>query len=368
MASKKTGVLMLLDQLNMGGTETHVMAVTRELLSKGISVVIAGRPGSIKHEFQALGCPVYTKFPRDKHSISKFLYRIVRNERIGIIHGHMSASGKFGASLSRKLKLPFVFSVHGTYYHLNSLRNILNHANVTVSVSLPVKRWVQQTGRSSVLIPNGIDINHFRYQRKDDLHKKQNLSTEGPLVVYAGRLAWEKARICKMLIEACKELRGGRFPSLQLAIAGNGVHYENIRNLANDSQADKDGYFISLLGQCEDMPAIYSAADCVVGTGRVALEAMACECPVIAAGSRGFCGLVEPSRYNEAWLQYFGDHDANEPNSKEHFVESLVRVLSSENHCLYWGQEGRKYVAKNFEISTQALKLMDIYRSLNPLL
>lgn len=57
----------------------------------------------------------------------------------------------------------------------------------------------------------------------------------------------------------------------------------------------------------------YYAADVIVGTGRVALEAMACAKPVVAAGVAGYCGVVKPQNIDKVIQCHFGDHGAFVP-------------------------------------------------------
>lgn len=56
-------------------------------------------------------------------------------------------------------------------------------------------------------------------------------------------------------------------------------------------------------------------SDCVVKTGRAALEAMSSERAVIATGSKGFLGLINPKEYKGLYY-YFGDHKHLEDWSK----------------------------------------------------
>ena len=56
-------------------------------------------------------------------------------------------------------------------------------------------------------------------------------------------------------------------------------------------------------------------ADCVVGTGRVAIEAIACKKPVFAAGNNGYFGLLNCDNIENAWRVYFGDHKSLKSNN-----------------------------------------------------
>jgi glycosyltransferase involved in cell wall biosynthesis len=362
--SHKLKVLMLLDKLNVGGTETYVIAVTKELLQQGIEVVIAGRTGALKEEFLKMGCPVYTKFPNRKKDIIKKLHYIIKKHRINLLHSHQTPSGLYAKSLSSLLKIPLVFTVHGSYYHKKSLKKILKPPTKTISVSPPIQYWLNGYKIKNSLIPNGIDTHVYSY-KKDSLLLKEELGIpeEASVLVYAGRLAWEKGDICKSFIDAGLELRDV-FHSLQLVIVGGGIHEENIKSYVASVHQKTGVKFIHQLGARKDMDSLYSMSDCVVGTGRVALEAMACERPVIAWGTRGLYGLVTPDHLSEAWSYYFGDHKADQLKGES--LSSLLKtVLLSEDERKVWGQKGREFVLQNFNISNIVKEIVEFYRSTN---
>jgi glycosyltransferase involved in cell wall biosynthesis len=79
------------------------------------------------------------------------------------------------------------------------------------------------------------------------------------------------------------------------------------------------------------MATVYKNADCVVGTGRVALEAMACKRPVVAVGCEGFFGVVNSLNLDEAWACYFGDHSAIQPSSRALIRSAILEVLKGKD-------------------------------------
>jgi L-malate glycosyltransferase len=118
---------------------------------------------------------------------------------------------------------------------------------------------------------------------------------------------------------------------------------------------------VHFLGEQMDMCSLYSISDCVVGIGRVTLEAMSCRCPVVAVGTSGFFGALEPARFNEGWIHYFGDHTAPYPLSSSRIRHSLQDILNSHGKSEWYGVSGRKYVKKYFRIDVVTTQVMDVY-------
>ena len=58
-------VLLVLDGLDLGGTETHVLSLAKEMGCRGIHVVIASRGGQMEESFRPIRCPMYKiDFPK----------------------------------------------------------------------------------------------------------------------------------------------------------------------------------------------------------------------------------------------------------------------------------------------------------------
>ena len=73
----------------------------------------------------------------------------------------------------------------------------------------------------------------------------------------------------------------------------------------------------------------YRDSDLIIGTARVALEAMSCEKPVIAAGNSGYVGLITPDNFMQAWKVYFGDHDFLAYSTASHVYRDIESVLTN---------------------------------------
>lgn len=59
-------ILMLIDQLNVGGTETHVLSLTKQLFQEGVKVVIGTSGGPHLDTFESSGLEVaYLPFQSD---------------------------------------------------------------------------------------------------------------------------------------------------------------------------------------------------------------------------------------------------------------------------------------------------------------
>ncbi|UOF90730.1 glycosyltransferase [Fodinisporobacter ferrooxydans] len=368
----KIRLLIVLDGFFVGGTETQVLTVARELMKTGVHVVIVGKHGPLYDSFVNIGCSIYlidfpisiSVTPSKWLTISKELQNIIEKENINVIHAHQTTSARFVVSISKKLGIPLVFTVHGTYYDKDVLKSILKNTTRVISVSLPTFDWLKSKDISSIIIPNCIDTELYKPILNKDIRETYNISKNEPVVLYAGRLAWEKADICIRMLHACKYLQREQMPDLRVLIAGDGIGFKEIKQVVDRIHGEAGTEFIHALGIQFDMAPLYSISNCVVGTGRVALEAMACKCPVIAAGGRGLFGLVKPSNYTQAWQCYFGDHKADREVTEVSLAVSLATVLLDSEERKSLGEHGREYVKNNFNSCQVSQKILELYISL----
>jgi glycosyltransferase involved in cell wall biosynthesis len=364
MSEKKPRILMTIDAFHVGGTETHLLSITKELLRQGIPVVVmASKSGALSDEFLSLGCPVYIGFNESKKSKEK-IRQIIREHNVNIIHSH-DLTACLVHPIAKELGIPQIYIMHGIYLIPDNLLDL--HSIHFVSVSPPIYDWLQSIGISSTLIPNGIDLKEYTFVENSQLRRDLNIPEGAPVVLYVSRLGdARKSEICKLFLEASIQLRNERFPSLHIVVAGesiNKTHLQPLISLVESAHSSSNEKFIHMLGKRRDLPELYSIANCVVGTGRVALEAMACERVVIAVGYDGFFGIVRPKTFNKAWLYYFGDHKSIRPYTSDRIAADLKRVLLSPSRQTRWGKQGRDFIAQNFEIESVVNQLLGLYSS-----
>ncbi|AHV96402.1 glycosyltransferase [Paenibacillus sabinae] len=369
-------ILMVLDQFNIGGTETHVLTCVRELLRNGVHVVVAGKRGEMCDAFAALGCPVYEiNFVTNEHIINEAdeqkiisqLKQIINTEGITAVHIHQLPSGTFAAKAADQLCIPRLWTLHMLLPYTIDEFELIKSSAAVVCVSPSIMKQLPVKDMSVQLIPNGIDTVQFNYRSliQSDLRDELGIPKGAPVIMYAGRLSWEKADICRDIIEACRQLRAESYPDLNLLVTGEGRHSEGIKSLVDVIHKETKGNFIHLLGNTLNMSSYYSICDVFLGTGRAALEALACCRPVVAVGVKGFVGLVNPGNYRSAWETWFGDHHADEAWSVEKLKTDINRVLDMPvQEKMETGWVNRNLIKEQFNFTRTTDMLMNVYANI----
>lgn len=369
---KRIRLLMVMDSLGVGGTETYVLSLVKAMSSIGVIPVYAGASGTMYEAFARAACTIHqidlrAEMLLDKaqqdHAVNA-LMQVMRSRKIDVVHIHQTPSGLYAAEAARQLGIPIVFTVHGTYYSPEQLQQ-LNAAGCTfIGVSLPVQGYLDNYGIASHLIANGIDFDQYRSELSLELRAQLGIPVGEKVVVYASRLAWDKATVCAMLIRAARTIRMNNMLPLHVIIVGSGNQASSIAELADAVNLECNTSFIHVVGSQMRMQDYYNAGDLVVGTGRVALEAIACGKPVLAIGNHGYFGFVDQSAYDEAWEYYFGDHNSKERPSEERIAEAIIEAFASSDKLKEMGYQGQKWAKAYFHIRDKALEMKQLYSSL----
>lgn len=144
-------------------------------------------------------------------------------------------------------------------------------------------------------IANGIDLRRWRATPRQTAAARSAHAAEGPLVVFVGRLEWEKG--AHTLIDALPRLRR-RVPGLRAVIAGRGGHAADLEAQVRARRVAGAVDFVGWLPE----PALHglmSAADVLVVPslyepfGLVALEGAALGAPLVVARTGGLAEFVD---------------------------------------------------------------------------
>ena len=114
---KGANILLSLMQLNIGGAETHVVELAKELKRKGFKCncyfkrrcLCKGTRGrGIKH----YAVPLQNKNPLNMLKSARLLKKIIKDEKIDIVHSHARIPSFILGKLHKRMKFPFVTTVH----------------------------------------------------------------------------------------------------------------------------------------------------------------------------------------------------------------------------------------------------------------
>ncbi|UCF56499.1 MAG: glycosyltransferase family 4 protein [Deltaproteobacteria bacterium] len=290
-----------------------------------------------------------------------------------IVHTHNSKAGFLGRLAAKLTGVPVIIhTVHGFAFHdqeplwrqtlFRNLERLGSHwCDKMIFISQPLIDWALRdriVGEEKIAkIYSGIQLDLFRPIKSEEINKirkKWKLREKEPVIGIVSKL-WEgKGHV--ILIDAFKLLKK-RIEDARLVIVGEGYLYNKLMRLA-----DMNGLRESVLftGFQMDVSEIIATFDVAVlpsffeGMGRVLLEAMAMEKPVVASCVGGIPDLVE--------------HGINgllvRPGNVKELADALEKILSDKRLANKMGREGRKKIKEQFSSDVMVESIEKVYREL----
>lgn len=358
----KPTILMTLMGLEIGGAETHVVELAKELNKQGYNIIVASNGGVYEKELTDVGIKHYN-VPMNKRNVLKmiksyFLLKdIIIKENIDIVHSHARIPGFICGFLHKKMKFTFVTSAHWVFYTGMGLKYLTNWGQKVVAVSDDIKQYlIDNYGirqKDIYVTINGIDTDKFSPDTpKDRIAKELGLKGEITLV-YVSRMDESRAMVAKQLINITPELCG-EFPDLRIIIVGGGDVFDELKNKAEKINSKLGRTCITMTGARTDINELIAVGDAFIGVSRSALEAMAEEKPVIVAGNEGYIGLfsqekLELSRENNFCCR--GCIMPTEDLLKKDTIK-MLKLTKEEKQDL--GRYGRQVIFDYYSVSKMA--------------
>lgn len=253
------------------------------------------------HEVSIAKYPLFDYIPYETALTSK-LVDVARFEGLDVLHVHYAIPHASVAYLAKQILavqgivLPVVTTLHGTDITLvgkdSSYEPVvtfaINHSDGVTAVSDSLKQETydnfQITNKIEV-IPNFIDLKRFSKKAKD--HFRKAVAPNGErLIVHTSN--FRKVKRVQDVIYVFEKLRM-QIPS-KLLLIGDGPERHNAEQLCRELNLCDD---IRFLGKQEMIEEILSICDLFImpseteSFGLAALEAMACQVPVISSDAGG---------------------------------------------------------------------------------
>ncbi len=305
MVKQGLKILIATMQLGIGGAETHIVELAKELDRRGYSVVVASNGGDYVKELEEAGIkhykvPLQNKNPFNMAKAAKLLKQIILSEKIEIVHSHARIPSFILGRLHKRMGFPFVTTAHWVFNTGYGLKYITDWGEKTVAVSEDIKKYLMDNykipeGDIRVTI-NGIDTDKFSADTEcGDIKAELGINDGDRVITYMSRLDESRSLAAKQLIEAApelaKEIRG-----LKIIVVGGGDDFKRVKELALRANSKTGRETVVLTGPRTDVNKLIAVCELFIGVSRSALEAMSAEKPVIIAGNEGYIGLFDESK------------------------------------------------------------------------
>lgn len=270
-------------------------------------------------------------------------------------------------------KKPFIISPRGALYkdainikskfikllYFNLIaKHYLKRANAIHYTTEDEKENVfQGINNNSIIIPNGIDLNHFNnLPPKNSFKNKYPILKDKKYILFLGRIHRQKG--IDLLIEAFK-LIARKYNDLYLVIVGPdnvGYRKEVEKSLKKDNLLNGVVFTGTLSGE-EKLSAYVDAEVFVLPSyfenfGMAVIEAMACGTPVIISNKVGISDKIERNKS--------GLIVQNDPPK---VYEGIKLLLDNKELYKEISSNGRNMVKNHYDISSVAEQMIGLYNN-----
>ena len=294
-----------------GGSGVGATELGKALAAKGYNVHFISysqparldffNPNVFFHEVSIYKYPLFEYVPYETILASKIV-DIVKQNKIDILHVHYAIPHASAALMAKNIleeqgiHIPIVTTLHGTDITLVGkdptfepvVSYSINHSDAVTAVSESLKQDTLNNfhiQKDIYVIPNFIDFSRFTKQKKEHF-KKAIAPLNEKILVHTSN--FRKVKRVEDVVKVFA-LIADKIPS-KLLLIGDGPERTNIELLCRETGVcDR----ITFLGKQEQIEEILSVCDLFLlpseteSFGLAALEAMACEVPVISTNTGG---------------------------------------------------------------------------------
>ncbi len=298
-------ILQILPELSAGGAEQTTIDIAAALAEAGARALVASESGRLVSELQAKG-GIWVPFPaKTKNPIAMALHvrrlaKLIKAERVDIVHARSRAPAWVAHGATRLTKTPFVTTFHGAYSGKAALKQRYNSvmaqgdmviANSHYTADLIAKIYPEAVPKTKIIY-RGIDLRAFSPSAIDPMRvqavrRQWGVAPDERIVLLAARLSPWKGH--KLLIAAAKRLVESGLSDTKFIFAGDPQgRNAYVREIDQEIEKAHLQNIVRRVGHWSDMPAAHLAAAVVVvpstepeAFGRVTVEAQAIGTPVV---------------------------------------------------------------------------------------
>ena len=362
----------------IGGVENYVYYLSKELVNQGhqVEVICANEPQLINNDnIEGIQVKRLVYLGRIANTnITPSLPLILSREDYDIIHTHIPTpwSADWSALSSKIKNKPLVVTYHNDiigdgiadyiarFYNSTFLKLLLKRADkiiITQPSYIKSSAYLRGYQDKVEVIPNGVDVDKFK--------PNENFNDDNNYTIFFLSLLDEFHRykgldiLLKSLQIVKKEI-----PNIKLVVGGKGVLVDYYKKMVVSMELVGNVEFTGFISD-DDIVDYYNQANVFVlpstsslqeGFGIVALEALACQTPVITTDIVGVAedldavngGLIVP------------------PKDNVKLAEAIIIILKDKELQEEMGKRGRKLVMEKYTWKGVASTMEKLYKIILP--
>lgn len=290
-------------------------------------------------------------------SIAPLVSKIIEvAQNYDLIYANTQKAFVVGAIASFLSRRPLVYHLHDIISedHFSKINRqiIINLANQFATLVIANSQATQQSfiaagGRPELtkVVYNGFDIKSYQFNdlTRNEIRQKFNLEQQFVVGHFSRLSPWKGQHILLEALASCPDNISAIF--VGDALFGEQDYVEQLHQKVTELGLEKR---VQFLGFQSDIVSFMSACDLVVHTstapeafGRVIIEAMLCQRPVIAAAAGGVIELIKPGK--TGWLV--------EPGNVQQLADTIIKCWQNPQLITQVAQAAQQEASERFQLS-----------------
>src|SRR3989339_284019 len=355
-------ILQILPELNVGGVETGTVDLAKYLVEKGHYSVVVSNGGELVKQLESAGAkhyvlPVHKKSLLTIYNSIKSLRKIIRKEKIDIVHARSRVPAWIAYFATRKTNASFITTCHG-YYKNRFFSQVMGWAKLIIVPSEVIGRHMiddyKVQSRSIRCIPRSVDLDKFKVQ------KEFAKGSPDKVVAIVGRITPLKGHIY-FLKAMATVVRSNPYLKIQIIgdVPAKKESYKRELEVLVKRLGIKDN--VEFLGNRSDVPELLSKVDVLVlatitqeSFGRVIIEAQAVGVPVVATKVGGVVDIIDDDKTGLLVM----------PKDTESMAKAVLRLLNDKTLAARFSVEAKKKLQEKYTLDQMATKTIEVYEEL----
>ncbi len=343
----------------LGGQELRTLSEARWTAERGWRVLLAGQPdGRFVGQAHAEGLEAVGVRMRGAWDLGAVcaLQRLIRRERVSMVHTHSSVDGWVGGLAARAAGVPVVRTRHVSIRIRRRWNPVYRWlADRVITSGEAIRKLVIEAGVDPgrvVAIPAGVDLAEFTGGSGDGHAMRKSLGLARPVIGSVAMFRGSKGHA--HLLDAFAAVHA-RHPAARLLLVGDGIRRPWVEGLAKNRGL---GEAVVFTGFRADVPVLLRAMDCFVlastrteGVPQSLLQAFAAGVPVVASA---IGGIPEVVKDGETGILV-------PPEDAAALARAIESVLSDGSGAAARARGARRLVEERFSHGASVSRLLALY-------
>ncbi len=366
-------ILLVSMRMDIGGAETHILELARELHKRGNYVKVASEGGVYVDVLKKEGighiyAPLTSKTPKSLITSYKTLSKCIREEKVDIVHSH----ARIPNFIIKLLKLRYAFGFVSTLHFAFTKKKVIEKFSVWGEKNLAVSDDLRRhLIKNSYVKPNNVvttvnGINPEPFLNDSDcgyLFDEFPLKKDSKKIVCVCRLERSNCESMFALLKQAEDLNK-TLKNVQLILVGDGEAYDELKKMADGVNKKTHAKTVIMTGARQDVNNIIKICDVFVGISRAALEAMMAGKIVVLTGSYGHHGVLLERDFEKNMLTNFTCRKLPEITPQKVYDAVCSAYLMDKEKKKHTTEAIRALVEEKFSASKMCDDALEVYKAL----